>query len=152
MNVNTSDDSYDTWQRTAKLVADICVRNNIDTTRVQMHNTFSGKNCAQVFLSGEIWPRFMEMVNLEYTLQTEYKDVTISFKSNNPTIIGNDGRVVKAPEITTTVSYDVTVTLGSTSKTITLYSVIPGTTTWEQWSGTYASSVIWNKGHFSLNE
>ena len=152
MNVNTSDDSYDTWQRTAKLVADICVRNNIDTTRVQMHNTFSGKNCAQVFLSGEIWPRFMEMVNLEYTLQTEYKDVSISFKSNNPTIVGDDGRVVKAPEITTTVSYDVTVTLGSTSKTITLYSVIPGTTTWEQWSGTYASSVIWNKGHFSLNE
>ncbi len=152
MNVNISDDSYDTWQRTAKLVADICVRNNLDTTRVQLHNSFSGKNCAQVFLSGGIWPRFMEMVNLEYALQTEYKDVVITFKSNNPNILGDDGRVVKAPEITTTVSYEVTVTLGSTSKTITLYSVIPGTTTWEQWNGTYASSVIWNKGHFSLNE
>lgn len=148
MNVNTSNDIYDTWQRTAKLVADICIRNNLDTTRVQMHNTFSGKNCAQVILAGEVWKRFMEMVNLEYELQSKYKDVSISFKSNNPTILGDDGRIIKAPDITTTVSYDVTVTEGSTSKTIRLYSVVPGSSNWEQWNGTYSASVIWNDGYF----
>ena len=152
MNVNTSDDSYDTWQRTAKLVADILIRNNLDPTRVQMHNTFSGKNCAQVFLSGNIFPRFMEMVELEYELQTKYKDVEITFKSNNKTILGDDGRIIKAPDVTTTVSYDVTVKSGSTTKTITLYSVVPGTTTWEQWNGTYLSSVIWKNGYFCRYE
>ena len=152
MNVNVSDDSYDTWQRTAKLVADILIRNNLDPTRVQMHNTFSGKNCAQVFLSGNIFPRFMEMVELEYALQTKYKDVEITFKSNNKTLLGDDGRIIKAPEVTTTVSYDVTVKSGSTSKTITLYSVVPGTTTWEQWNGTYLSSVIWKNGYFCRYE
>ena len=152
MNVNTSDDSYDTWQRTAKLVADILIRNNLDPTRVQMHNTFSGKNCAQVFLAGNIFPRFMEMVELEYTLQTKYKDVEITFKSNDETILGDDGRIIKAPDVTTTVSYDVTVKSGSTTKTITLYSVVPGTTTWEQWNGTYSSSVIWKNGYFCRYE
>ena len=150
MNVNTSNDMYDTYQRTAKLVANICIRNGLDTTRVKMHNTFSGKNCAQVILAGEFWNRFMEMVNLEYELQSKYKDVKIAFKSNDPTIIGDDGRVIKAPEITTTVSYDVTVSLGSTTKTITLYSVVPGTTTWEQWQGTYLVTDIWNNGHFCI--
>ena len=148
MNVNTTNDIYDTWQRTAKLVADILIRNNLDTTRVKLHNTFSGKNCAQDILSGDIWQRFFEMVTLEYELQSKYSDVKIAFKSNNPEIVGDDGRVINAPAITKTVSYDVTVSYGETSKTITLYSVIPGSTTWEQWSGTYASSVIWNNGKY----
>ena len=148
MNVNTSNDMYDTWQRTAKLVADILIRHNLDLTRVQMHNTFSGKNCAQVILAGNFWDRFMEMVALEYELQTLYKDVEITFKSNNKDILGDDGRIIKAPDKTTTVNYEVTVKKGSTSKTITLYSVVPGSTTWEQWNGTYLVTDIWNKGSF----
>ena len=148
MNVNTSNDMYDTWQRTAKLVADILIRHDLDLTRVQMHNTFSGKNCAQVILAGNFWDRFMEMVALEYELQTLYKDVEITFKSNNKDLLGDDGRIIKAPDKTTTVSYEVTVTKGSTSKTITLYSVVPGSTTWEQWNGTYLVTDIWNKGSF----
>ena len=94
----------------------------------------------------------MEMVELEYELQTKYKDVEITFKSNNKTILGDDGRIIKAPDVTTTVSYDVTVKSGSTTKTITLYSVVPGTTTWEQWNGTYLSSVIWKNGYFCRYE
>ena len=148
MNVNTSNDMYDTWQRTAKLVADILIRHDLDLTRVQMHNTFSGKNCAQVILAGNFWDRFMEMVALEYELQTLYKDVSITITPDESGIIGSDGRVVKAPEKTTTVSYEVTVTKGSTSKTIKLYSVVPGSTTWEQWNGTYLVTDIWNKGNF----
>ena len=148
MNVNTSNDMYDTWQRTAKLVADILIRHDLDLTRVQMHNTFSGKNCAQVILAGNFWDRFMEMVALEYELQTLYKDVEITFKSNNKDLLGDDGRIIKAPDKTTTVSYEVTVKKGSTSKTITLYSVVPGSTTWEQWNGTYLVGDIWNKGNF----
>ena len=148
-NVNTSNDMYDTWQRTAQLVADILLRNNLDTTRVYMHNTFSGKNCPQNMLAGEVWPQFMKMVELQYTLQKDYSDVTISMVSNNPEIVNNLGRVYKAPEVTTTVSYTVTVTSGNVSKSITLYSVVPGTTTWEQWYGRYPASRIWNNGVYN---
>ena len=148
MNVNTSNDTYDSWQRTARLVADILIRHNLDLTRVMMHNNWSGKGCPQVFISGNYWSYFMKMVELNYTLQKYYSDVEISMKSNNPSIVDETGRVVNAPATTTTVSYDVTVKVGSESKTVTLYSVIPGTTTWEQWDGTYPSSKVWNGGNF----
>ncbi|MFR7881440.1 MAG: hypothetical protein ACLU5J_08200 [Christensenellales bacterium] len=32
-------------------VADILLRNDLDTTRVKMHNTWSGKNCPQTMIS-----------------------------------------------------------------------------------------------------
>ncbi len=148
MCVNMSSDMYDTWQRTAMLVADICIRNNLDLTRVKQHNTWSGKNCPQDILAGSYWDEFMKMVEIQYILQKDYSDVVISMKSNNPDIVDNTGRVVNAPTITTTVSYEVTVSCGGETKTITLYSVVPGSTTWEQWNGTYSAKKIWNNGKF----
>lgn len=146
---NLSGDIYDTFQRTAQLVADILLRNNLDTTRVKMHNTWSGKNCPQTMISGSYWDSFMEMVELQYEIQKNYSDAKISIQSNNPDIIDNTGRVIKAPAITTTVSYDLTVELNGQTKTITLHSIVPGTTTWEQWDGTYPASRIWNNGVFA---
>lgn len=150
MSVNTSGDIYDTYQRTAKLVADILIRNNLDLTRVKQHNTFDGKNCPQGLIAGNYWDQFMSMVEINYILMKDYKDVKIEFKSNNPDIVGDNGRVINPPAVTTTVSYEVTVTVGSSSKTIKLYSVVPGSTTWEQWDGSYSSSIIWNNGNYSL--
>lgn len=149
MNVNTSNDIYDTWQRTARLVADILIRNKLDTTRVMMHNNWSGKNCPQVLIAGNYWNQFMKMVELNYILVKDYADVEISMKSNNPTIVDNTGRVIKAPSTTQTVSYEVTVKSGNESKSVTLYSVVHGTTTWEQWNGLYASTKVWNNGVFA---
>ena len=147
---NTSGDIYDTFQRTALLVADILIRNGLDTTRVKMHNTWSGKNCPQTMISGDYWSQFMEMVEIAYEIQKNYADAEISIKSNNPEILDNTGRIVKAPSVTTTVSYELTVKLGSETRTITLYSVVTGTTTWEQWDGEYDASVIWNGGKYSI--
>lgn len=148
MCVNMSGDMYDTWQRTAMLVADICIRNNLDLTRVKQHNTWTGKNCPQDILAGSYWEEFMKMVEVQYSLQKDYSNISVTMKSNNPDIVDNTGRVICAPSTTTTVSYEVTVSDGSTSKTITLYSVIPGSTTWEQWNGTYSAKKIWNNGKF----
>ena len=148
---NLSGDIYDTFQRTAMLVVDILIRNNLDTTRVKMHNTWSGKNCPQTIISGDYWDGFMKMVDLQFEIQSNYKDAKISIKSNNPDILDNTGRIIQAPAITTTVSYELTVELGNETRTITLYSVVPGTTTWEQWDGTYSASVVWNEGKFSIN-
>ena len=151
MSVNTSNDMYDTYQRTAKLVADILVRNNLDTTRVKQHNTWTGKNCPQVLIAGNYWNDFMKMVEIEYAMMTTYKDAKITMKSNNPDIVDNTGRVKNPPQTATTVSYTVTVTAGNTTKTQTFYCVVPGTTSWQQWNGIYKSALIWNKGNFVVN-
>ena len=98
--------------------------------------------------SGGYWDNFMEMVELHYLLQTTYKDAEITVVSNNPEIVDNTGHVINAPVITTNVSYEVTVTIGDQSKSIKLHSVVPGTTTWEQWNGLYDISRIWNNGQF----
>lgn len=152
MCVNTSGDIYDTLQRNAKLVADILIRNNLDLTRVKQHNTFDGKNCPQVLIAGNYWTEFMEMVEINYILQKDYSDVKVTMVSDNPNIVANNGRVVNAPTVATTVGYTVTVSLGSTSKTIKLYSVVPGTTGWQRLQGTYVASLIWNDGNFVVNK
>ncbi len=148
MCVNVSSDVYDTWQRTGQLVADICLRNGLGLDRVKEHNTWSGKNCPQSIRAGQYWDEFMKMVEVNYIMMKDYADAEITFKSNNPDIVNEIGRVVNPPKTTTTVSYDVTVTVGGVSKTITLYSVIPGTTSWTQWDGSYSSKLIWNEGNF----
>ena len=148
MNVNISNDIYDTWQRTAQLVTDILIRYDLDTSRVKMHNTFSGKYCPECLIASGYWPGFMKMVQVRYDIMKNYPDAKITMESNNSDIVDDTGRVINPPRTTTQVSYDITVTIGSTSKTITLYSIIPGTTTWEQWNGTHPSSQVWNNGKF----
>ncbi len=140
MNVNSGGDMFDTLQRTAKLVADILVRNNLDLTRVKQHNTWTGKNCPQVLLTGNYWDEFMKMVEVEYILMKDYSDVKISFISNNPDIVTKTGRIINPPKTTQVVSYDVTVTIGDVSKTVTLYSVVMGSDYFEEWNGLYPTS------------
>ena len=150
MCMNTSGDMIDTYQRTARLVADICIRNGLDTTRVKQHNTWTGKNCPQTLLEGNYWDEFMLMVQANYDIYSKYPTAEITMVSNNPDIVDNTGRVYKEPAQTTTVSYTVTVKVGDVSKSMTLYSVVPGSTTWEHWDGTYNCPIEWNKGYYSI--
>ena len=152
MCVNTSGDIYTSYQVNAQLVADILVRNGLDLTRVKQHNTFDGKNCPQVMRAGNFWSTFMKMVEINYTLQKDYSDVKVSMVSDNPDIVDNTGRVVNYPSVATTVGYTITVTLGSQTKSIKLYSVVPGTTSWQKWDGIYPTSLIWNNGNFAVNK
>ena len=147
MCVNHSGDIYDTWQRTAQLVADICIRNNLDLTRVKQHNTWTGKNCPQCLIAADYWWGFMKMVEVNYILMKDYSDVKITMTvPEGETHIDSTGRVIRAEQKSVTVSYNVTVECGGTSKTITLYSVIPGLTTWTQLDGIYPSRRSWKWG------
>ena len=69
MCVNTTGDIYDTWQRNAKLVGMLLEKYNLDLTRVQQHNSFSGKNCPQSLRMSNYWDKFMDMVALELEIQ-----------------------------------------------------------------------------------
>jgi len=152
MGVNYNDDIYNTWQITAQLVADICVRNSLPLDNVKMHNTWTGKNCPQCLISGNYWYNFMKMVEVNYIIMKNYSDAKITMTTSDTAILSASGRIANPPKTTTTVSYTVTVEIGGVSKSMTFYNVVPGTTTWEQWNGSYPSSKIWNDGYFSKND
>ena len=139
-----------TYQRTAKLVADICLRNNLDLTRVKQHNTWTGKNCPQCLRAGGNWWDFMELVNTEYKIMKLMRanpNITITFESDS-NIVNKTGLIVNAPKTTQVVKYRVTVSDGTVSKTVELQSVVTGTDAWDQWVGMYPSKVLWNGGKF----
>lgn len=125
---NQGSDLWYTWQITAQLVAKLMEENDLAINRVVGHNFFSGKNCPQPMLEyeGEIWYQFIECVESEYEIRTKYNDVTITCKSNNPELMSDNGRIIKRPDYTTSVSYTVTIEKGGAKQTITLSSLIPG--------------------------
>ncbi|MDY0063761.1 MAG: InlB B-repeat-containing protein [Bacilli bacterium] len=139
MCVNTSGDIIDTWQRTAKLVAGLLIDHQLGLDRVVQHNTFSGKNCPQSLRMSDYWETFMQMVELEYLIKRDFSDATITMTSNNPTVVNNKGRVIAMPTTTTAVTYTITVTIGSASRSITLGSIIPGTQSWSQLDGFFST-------------
>jgi len=128
--VNDGSDVYWTWQKTAKLVADLMVTHNLDMTRVGFHQNFSGKVCPGTMINAGLTDEFLELVRAEYNIRKNYSNYTVTFISNNPDIIDNSGRVVNVPTTTTNVSYTVTVNNGTTSESIVLNTLVPGSNTW----------------------
>ena len=126
--VNEGSDLWWTWQKTAQLVADIMVRQNLDITRVRGHHFYTAKDCPQPMLENdlEIWYEFLELVEAEYELLTKYAGYEVSIVSNNPDIVDNNGRVIKQPSETTCVTYTITFTKGTETKSITLASMVKG--------------------------
>ncbi len=137
MCVNTNGDIYDTWQRTAKLVASLLVEHQLGLDRVVQHNSFTGKNCPQSLIMSSYWDRFMKMVEVEYLVLTQYSDATITFTSNNLSMVSATGRVIGKPNTTAKVSYTISVSVGGVNRSITLSSLIPGLASWSQKDGFY---------------
>ena len=128
--VNKGSDLWYTWQKTAKLVADIMVRNNLDITKVKGHHFFSAKDCPQPMLENdlEIWWKFIEMVQAEYAKITTYKNYNISFSSESE-YLNNLGRVIKQDEYSQVITYKVTVNDGKNIYEVELASILEGTYT-----------------------
>lgn len=64
--INDNTDIYYTWQKTAKLVANLLYNNNLTFDDVKQHHYYSGKNCPQTMRMNGMWPHFMELVKAEY--------------------------------------------------------------------------------------
>ena len=77
-------------------------------------------------LENNLWDRFLSMCEAEYNILKNYSDYTITMVSNDPDILDNRGIIINPPLTTTTVSYTVTVTKGSDTKSITLSSIVEG--------------------------
>ena len=126
--VNEGSDLWYTWQLTAQLVARLMDENSLDITRVRGHHFYTAKNCPQPMLENdlEIWWEFLGLVEAEHELLTKYADYEISFESHNPEILDNNGRIVKQPSETTSVSYTITFTKDGQSQSVTLASMVQG--------------------------
>lgn len=125
--VNQGSDLYLTWQMTAQLVSRLLKDNNLKVHDVKPHHFFSGKNCPQAMRDNNLWDNFLKLVQTEYDILTKFGDYTITFESNDPKFVNQFGRVIKQDTYSKSVSYNITVTKGEYSKTITLSTIIPGT-------------------------
>ena len=73
----------------------------------------------------EIWYEFVELARQEMELYQNYSDYSLKFESSSQYLKDN-GRVSELPNYPECVTYTVTYTDGTTTKTVTLSSVIPG--------------------------
>lgn len=127
MAVNTGSNVYYTWQRTAKLVADIMVRRGLRLPQVGFHRNFSNKMCPQTLIRAGMQEEFFRLVATEYYVRKNYSGATITFTSSNTSILNNKGQIVKYPTQQTNVAYTIKVTHGGKTYTATLYALVPGT-------------------------
>lgn len=77
--INEGTDIYLTWQRTAKLTANLLYNNNLTFDDVKQHHYFSGKNCPQTIRMNGMWEHFMSLVKCEYEM-IPYLRAGYSFK------------------------------------------------------------------------
>lgn len=93
--VNEDTDIYYTWQKTAKLVANLLYNNNLTLDDVKQHHYYSGKDCPQTMRKNNLWNHFMSLVECELEaivlLKEGYKFELISDEN----IIDKTGRVKK---------------------------------------------------------
>ncbi len=64
--VNGGTDLYYTWQKTAKLVANLLYKYNLNFEDVRQHHYYSGKNCPETMRENKMWEHFMSLVITEY--------------------------------------------------------------------------------------
>lgn len=127
MSINDDGDMYRTWQRTAKLVADILIRNDLPRTQMAYHNDFSGKDCPNTLRNAGLIPLFEIFADVEYKVKDEFAGATILFESNDLDYLDNNGRIIDLPDRSMTVSYTITVTDNGVTSSRTFYTYLPGT-------------------------
>lgn len=64
--VNEGSDIYYTWQKTAKLVANLLYKYGLSFDDVRQHHYYSGKNCPETMRENKMWDHFMSLVKIEY--------------------------------------------------------------------------------------
>ena len=127
-SVREGSDLWLTWQYTAQLCASLLNQFELPLNRLVGHHFFSGKDCPQPLLANnlEIWYEFVELVRQQMEFFSSYSSYTLTASSNSSYVKSN-GRVTGLPKYTECITYTVTYKTGSTSKTVTLSTMLPGT-------------------------
>ena len=127
-SVREGSDLWLTWQYTAQLCAKLLIKYELPLNRLVGHHFFSGKWCPQPMLENdlEIWKEFVELTRQQMELYQNYGDYSLSFESSSEYLKDN-GRVSELPDYPECVTYTITYSDGTTTKTITLSTILPGT-------------------------
>ncbi len=126
-SVRVLSDLWLTWQYSAQLCAKLLLQFNLPLNRLVGHHFFSGKDCPQPLLENdlEIWYEFVELTRQQMALyETGTTSASVSLASNS-SYINNLGRVTSLPSNVECVTYTVTYVEGSTTKTVTLSTILP---------------------------
>ena len=126
--LNKGSDIFLTWMKLAKLVAYLMDKNKFSIDDVVSHHFFSGKNCPKTIKDNGFWKYFLDtMVMTEYKLLKYINDgYTISIESKNKDLIDENGKVIKRPEHSTEVEYNIIVIKEDMIDFKTFKSIIPG--------------------------
>ena len=73
----------------------------------------------------EIWYEFVELARQQMNYYQNYSNYTMSFDSSS-SYLKDNGRVRELPAYPECATYTVTYSDGSTTKTVTLSSILPG--------------------------
>lgn len=124
--VDEGSDLYTTWHRTAKLMASLLVKYNLQVSDIKQHYDYSGKNCPQTLRRNNLYANAISLVEAEYLALTELDGYTITFTSNNLEYVDNYGRIIKLIDRPIRVGYLVTVSDGKGyNESVFLYSDLP---------------------------
>ena len=126
-SVRQGSDLWLTWQYTAQLCAKLLLKYQLPLNRLVGHHFFSGKWCPQPMLENdlEIWYEFVELTRQQMDYYQNYSNYTLSFESSS-SYLKDNGRVSELPNYPECVTYTVTYSDGTTTKTVTLSSILPG--------------------------
>lgn len=113
-----------TWHRAAKLCAKLCIENNLPISRVKAHHFFSGKNCPQTLRENNLYQRFLECCEVEYSINKSEDEIYINIKENS--LVDKYGFLKEIPDYTTSIDYEIEVKNGNKISKIELSSVIEG--------------------------
>lgn len=92
--INEGTDIYYTWQKTAKLVANLLINNSLSFDDVKQHHYFSGKNCPQTIRMNGMWDHFMDLVKAEYEILELIKEGYQFKLIVDSNLIESNGRII----------------------------------------------------------
>ena len=107
--INEGTNIYYTWQKTAKLVANLMYNNNLAIDDVKQHHYYSGKNCPQTMRMNDMWDYFLSLVQVEYQALLLIKE-GYNFKLITDSRFINGNGIVTTKEILKPLKYQIEIT------------------------------------------
>ena len=123
--INYGSDVFYSWQRLAKLVAQLMDENNLTIRDVVGHHYFSGKHCPQTMREAGMWNYFKTLVSFEFKMRKFIQEgFSFKFISHDLEYLNNSGRVIKTPEIDKEISFSVIISKDGIEKEMIFSSII----------------------------
>lgn len=100
----------------AKLSASLMIKYDLDIESIKQHYDFSGKDCPQVIRHASRWNELLNLIRLEYFLQTELNEVSFKWTSLTPDIMDDTGKIINHTGSEAIVKYQVEVTYNNETR------------------------------------